>query len=202
MDSAGNLYILTELDSQIHVFTPDGKPVTSWAVAGADGKPLIEGSALLFENGRLLALDAASASLMAYDLTGKSLGKTRLCDCFYPRAVAPAQGGGYWVADTGAGRVLKVNATGATTLTVGAKGSGPGQFVEPAGVAQGSDGTLYVADVGNSRVQSFTPEGKPVAQWAVGASIARDGVRLARPRRCAGGANRGASHRALRRAGP
>ena len=127
VDSAGGLYILTELDSQIYVFTPNGQPVTSWAVAGADGKPLIEGSALLFENGRLLALDAASASLMAYDLTGKSLGKIRLCDCFYPRAVAPAQGGGYWVADTGNGRVLKVNATGAATSDRGRKGqrSGP-----------------------------------------------------------------------------
>jgi tripartite motif-containing protein 71 len=83
------------------------------------------------------------------------------------------------VADTGNARVLKQSAAGATVLTIGAKGSAPGEFVEPAGVAEGADGTLYVADVGNSRAQSFTAAGKPLAQWPVGPSIARDGVRVA-----------------------
>ena len=35
-----------------------------------------------------------------------------------------------------------------------------------------------MADVGNNRVQSFGPDGKPLAQWPMGKSTARDGNRL------------------------
>jgi streptogramin lyase len=35
-----------------------------------------------------------------------------------------------------------------------------------------------VADVGNRRVQSFNADGKPIAQWPIGVSNARDGSRV------------------------
>jgi DNA-binding beta-propeller fold protein YncE len=39
--------------------------------------------------------------------------------------------------------------------TLGKVGSGPGEFREPEGVAIGTDGTIYVADTGNDRIQYF-----------------------------------------------
>ena len=36
---------------------------------------------------------------------------------------------------------------------LGEEGRGPGQFLQPAGIALGPDGTIYVADSGNDRVQ-------------------------------------------------
>jgi DNA-binding beta-propeller fold protein YncE len=41
----------------------------------------------------------------------------------------------------------------------GSSGSGPGQFKTTRGVAIGPNGTLYVADTGNGRVQLFNPDG-------------------------------------------
>ena len=37
---------------------------------------------------------------------------------------------------------------------------------------------MYVADVGNTRVQSFDASGKPLARWPMGKSNARDGSRV------------------------
>lgn len=41
----------------------------------------------------------------------------------------------------------------------GGQGKDPGQFENPRGIAADAAGNLYVADVGNSRIQKFSPEG-------------------------------------------
>ncbi len=45
------------------------------------------------------------------------------------------------------------------------EGSAPGQFSQPRGVAVAPDGSVYVVDTGNLRVQKFNAQGKFVAQW-------------------------------------
>jgi len=47
----------------------------------------------------------------------------------------------------------------------GTYGSGPGQFSTPVAVAEGPDGTVYVADTNLRRVQRFTHKGEYSAQW-------------------------------------
>jgi len=42
---------------------------------------------------------------------------------------------------------------------------GDGQFVDLYGVALASDGSVYVADSGNNRIQKFTSEGVFVSKW-------------------------------------
>lgn len=37
----------------------------------------------------------------------------------------------------------------------GGYGSGPGQFIDPSGVAVDAGGNVYVADFGNNRIQKF-----------------------------------------------
>lgn len=48
---------------------------------------------------------------------------------------------------------------------VAATYGGPGQLLNPHGVAVDADGNVYVADTGNSRVQKFDASGKPVLAW-------------------------------------
>ena len=177
-DEDGNLYIFTE-SGAVRRFGPGGEPQGSWDAKDAEGKPLIEVSAMLAENRNISLLDSASSNLITYSRDGKEQKRVLLCQCFYPRGVSKARDGNLWLADTGLGRVIKVTPEGTLVTTLGEKGAEPGQFVEPAGVWEAPDGTVYVADVGNARVQSFDADGKPLAQWPMGTSLARDGSRVA-----------------------
>ena len=47
----------------------------------------------------------------------------------------------------------------------GGSGSAPGQFFEPADIAVATDGTVYVVDRGNQRVQRFTAGGEFLGMW-------------------------------------
>ncbi len=180
VDDQGNIYVLTIGDGRVYKYGPDGQELARWNVLAADGRPATEASALIFRQGHVYVLDSATSELVEYTPEGEQRGRRQLCDCYFPRAMSVAADGSLWVADTGQARVLKIDAGGKVVASVEGKGGAPGQFVEPTGVWEAPDGALFVADTGNSRVQSFTPapELKPLAQWSMGASIARDGNRL------------------------
>ena len=63
-------------------------------------------------------------------------------------------------------RVHKFAPDGRHLLSWGDPGDGPGQFWLPHGIAVDREGTVYVADRENSRVQLFTSDGHYLSQWA------------------------------------
>ncbi len=88
-----------------------------------------------------------------------------------PRGVAVAQDGSVYVADSRNNRVQHLTADGQVLQTWGtfadiAKGAAPGgTFYEPWGIAVGPDGSVYVTDTWNHRVQKFTAGGQFVTMW-------------------------------------
>ena len=62
-------------------------------------------------------------------------------------------------------RVQYFNATGSFLGSWGARGTGDGQFDEPAGIARGPNGYIYVADNQNHRIQYFTSAGSFLGKW-------------------------------------
>jgi len=50
----------------------------------------------------------------------------------------------------------------------GTEGTGGGQFYNPQDIAVASDGSVYVADERNNRIQKFTSEGEFILQWGGG----------------------------------
>ena len=50
----------------------------------------------------------------------------------------------------------------------GGRGTGPGEFNGPAGIAVGPDGSIYVTDLHNHRVQRFGTDGRYLSQWRAG----------------------------------
>ncbi len=56
---------------------------------------------------------------------------------------------------------------------VGAAGSEPGQFQYPHGIAVAADGTIYVADARNHRIQHLSADGKVLQTWGTFADVSK-----------------------------
>ena len=66
--------------------------------------------------------------------------------------MAVAADGSVWVADTGNNQLIVYGPALTQPRTLGKKGSGPGEFSGPVGIAAGPSGSVYVADVMNRRI--------------------------------------------------
>jgi uncharacterized protein (TIGR03663 family) len=91
-----------------------------------------------------------------------------------PRGLAYAPDGSLYVADTLNHRIQHLGPNGAVLNAWGSysgsdvslAGNAPvGTFNEPWDVAVGPDGTVYVADTWNNRIQKFTPDGQYLTSW-------------------------------------
>ncbi len=88
-----------------------------------------------------------------------------------PRGVAIAPDGSLYVSDTANHRIKHLSTTGEilhvwgsfADISVGE--APPGTFYEPWGLAVGTDGSVYVADTWNHRIQKFSPDGRFITQW-------------------------------------
>lgn len=63
-------------------------------------------------------------------------------------------------------QIIKLGTDGTFKLQFGMPGRQTGQLENPNGIAVADDGTIFVSDSNNERVQAFTPAGKP--KWVVG----------------------------------
>jgi len=88
-------------------------------------------------------------------------------DLYGPRDVAFDATGKIWVTDTGNDRLLVYTTLGEFDRQVGGPGKGPGQFDEPVGISIASDGTVFVADAWNRRVQLLRTDGTPAGSFTV-----------------------------------
>jgi uncharacterized protein (TIGR03663 family) len=102
-----------------------------------------------------------------------------------PRSIAMAPDGTIYVADTYNYRIQHFNSDGTFIQQWGSKSPEcpypsaatpdnvpSGTFCEPWGIAVGKDGSVYVADTWNNRIQKFTADGQFVTMWGHG--VAQD----------------------------
>ncbi len=93
-----------------------------------------------------------------------------------PRSLAFASDGTFYVADSRNDRILHFDASG-TLINQWGTPSGnnannpnpsapPSTFNEPWGVAVGQDGSVYVADTWNYRIQKFSASGQFIKMWS------------------------------------
>jgi DNA-binding beta-propeller fold protein YncE len=97
-----------------------------------------------------------------------------------PRAIALAADGSLYVADSLNDRIQHLRPDGSVLQTWGTRadvtqGAAPGgTFNEPWGVAVAPDGSVYVADTWNYRIQKFSADGKFLQMWGTGPALGKD----------------------------
>ena len=86
-----------------------------------------------------------------------------------PSDILIAPNGDIFIADGHGGetnaRIVKFSRNGKFIKTWGKKGSAPGEFDAPHGLAMDSAGRLFVADRSNGRIQIFDQDGKFLTEW-------------------------------------
>jgi DNA-binding beta-propeller fold protein YncE len=86
-----------------------------------------------------------------------------------------------YVADGTGHTITVLNPDGTVARTWGREGTGDGQFKEPWGVAVSPDGSVFVSDTWNHRVQKFDAEGRFLMKWG-GTEIGTETGRFYGPR--------------------
>jgi sugar lactone lactonase YvrE len=174
-EPSGRTYVAVSGKDQVVVFSAAGRRLRAFGrstrVAGQLISPVGVGvgptgrvyvAEAFGGRSRVDVFDAALRPLRSWTTGGAILGH----DYFSPVAVAGARGGSAWIVDTLNGVVRHVDARGRLLGAVGGAGSAAGQLRRPSGVALGPDGTVYVADTGNDRVQAFSPRGRLRSSFA------------------------------------
>ncbi len=137
--------------------------------------------------GNLYVADATTKQVMVYNRDGKFLRSIAGDTWFHrPAGLAiDADGRRLYVVDTGGvkteeHRVRVFDAqTGKHLFDIGKRGTAPGEFNLPLNAAVAPDGTLYVVDGGNFRVQKFRSDGTLIGVFG---AVGRQGGQFSRPK--------------------
>jgi uncharacterized protein (TIGR03663 family) len=168
-DASGNLYVADTKNHRIQVFDPTGRPLRAFGSKGPGDGQLNEPCGVAVDpQGDVWVADTWNARVAHFSADGAWRGAFADPEkpFFGPRSVAASRGMIY-VADTGNKRIVRFDKDGRKLSDWGSNGTGPGQFVEPVGLAADAAGNIYVNDTGNHRVQVFDPDGKFVRQFPV-----------------------------------
>jgi DNA-binding beta-propeller fold protein YncE len=142
-------------NSRVVKFDKDGKFLLAWGSKGdKDGEFNLPHAVRVDSKGQVYVGDRENNRIQVFDPEGKFIRKI---EGVAPFGLFITKGDTLFVADGRANRVVKMTAEGKVLASWGEKGTGPGQFDLPHGVAVGADGAVYVCDINGKRVQKFAP---------------------------------------------
>jgi DNA-binding beta-propeller fold protein YncE len=181
VDSLGNVYATDSPRDRVYKFSPQGQVIATWGLCPDGGVTCdpkgpgrfispagiaVDGAGNVYvaeaAGGRVQKLTSDGKPVAIWDLAGKGLG-----ELFIPGSLSIDQGGFVYLAEAYNDLVVKFDPGSGAVVGRwgGTRGSEPGQLHGPLGVGVGADGSLYVSDSGNWRVQKLGPDGAFQAHW-------------------------------------
>jgi DNA-binding beta-propeller fold protein YncE len=179
VDSSGDIYVADNGNGRIlklngltgkcmaKPFKMPGKGAPIGVTVSPTGAP-VSSQLVYVANGTQSQIDVFSTSGAVVKTISSSSG----CKLNRMRDAAADASGNVYVANYVSNNILEFSSTGSCVRSWGKKGSATGQFMNPYGVAIGTDPfinggspgeAVYVADSNNDRIQEFTPSGTFVA---------------------------------------
>ncbi len=183
VDSQDRVYAFCRSEHPIIVFDQEGRFLRSW------GEGLIKRAhdIIVGPDDAVYCVDDWGHAVHKFTTEGELLMTIETADCpadtgydwddhriveragppfNYPTGIALTSEGDFYVSDGyGNARVHKYTAEGELLFSWGEPGDNAGQFVTPHNVCVDGEGTVYVADRQNRRMQLFNPEGEFIRQW-------------------------------------
>jgi sugar lactone lactonase YvrE len=178
LDERGTLYVADAGNNRIQAFDSLGTYLSE--IPGKGLFRRITGLALSGTAG-LLVSDLPGSRMMRLDRYGVSLGDFYKPEGvpFLPQGLIVARSGDVVVCEKGSHRILVLSGAGSLLRSFGGFGTGLGNLSEPMGVAVSEpDKTLWVAEWGNNRIQSFSTWGEPQSILGKGRLKAPESVTL------------------------
>ncbi len=169
-DTKGNFYVADTGNERIQKFDSEGKFLAVFGDPGErEGKMKDPNGIAVDADGDIFVTDAHNHKLLRYHADGAFVKEFFGPDTgFYgPRDASVGPNGQVYIIDQGRTRVARLApATESYPVVWGVNGIGPGEFKDPTGIAIGNN-LVFVADLGNGRIQVFDLEGKFVRQWEI-----------------------------------
>ena len=173
LDGQGNVFVADQLSYVVQKFTTAGSFETEWgSYGGGHGQFGPIGGLATDAAGNVYVVDSSHDRIQNFDNNGNFIASwghkgTELGQFRFFSSQNPTQppGGGIavagayvYVADSGNNRIERFSLDGGEAMAWGGKGSGPGQFTYPRGLAANASEVL-VADDDNHRIEKFDPNG-------------------------------------------
>ncbi len=162
VDKDGNVYVADTGNKRIQKFDPDGRFLRQWGAAGSLPGELDEPVGIAIGPDEMVyVIDTGNRRIQSFDPNGKFQRQVHLLawDQDAVSAVEPYlavdQEGRIYATDATLSVVHQLSPDGKRVTTWGTKGSGPGQFEEPTGIAISPSGEIYITDRKLSRVLIF-----------------------------------------------
>jgi DNA-binding beta-propeller fold protein YncE len=143
------------VNSRVVKFNKEGEYLLHWGRKGVgDGEFNLVHDVAVDSKGRVYVADRTNARIQVFDANGKFL--TKWTDLGAPWGLTYVEReNALYMCDGLNNRVLKLNLEGQVLGVLGSYGRSPGKFDFAHNIAVDSEGSIYVAEIKNWRVQKF-----------------------------------------------
>ena len=169
LDGRGRIWVTDFGHSRMAIFDLSGGYLGGWGGVKGNGKyQLQDPGDVAIRGDDVYVADTWNGRVQQFATAGAKFARTAIAELYGPRGVAVAPDGVVWIADSGNNRLVLLS-PGQPARFVGKAGAGADGLSFPVGIAA-SPSHVYVADIGNHRIQVFGLDGKaqhsiPVAAW-------------------------------------
>jgi hypothetical protein len=167
----GEFYVADTANHRVQKFDAKGGFLSSWGQFGPVAGSFNEPTAIAVDpEGNVHVVDTWNHRIQKLSPDGTPIGMYVPAKGFFgPRGIAISTDRIY-VTDGGNNRVVVFDGRGIHSTQFAEMGPGPGQLLQPVGIAVDRDGLIWVVDSGNNRLQAFHRDGTsarivPVPNW-------------------------------------